>query len=845
MITGSLSFVLDKDHNYNTDFVLYPKSQRQPIFKGNIVDKFYQFTWLSEYGGPLDYTFKRIKQSTNVIGMLEGTSFRVQFKAYDPTNLMNITDDSKITYTWKRDGSVLYELSSMNNLRGSSMLTITSESCTRDISGTYELEATNQFGTAITEPLVIDVINRKYHPFLYKNLVVNGCGEQGLSSWTSDGDITVKTLSTGNRNQWSIPNQVYQVSYFGPYSEEFEFSSNGNETNLNEWFTRTKDSSNFDFNQNSGASYNRWIIKSFHPNLVSTDGFEGGAQSGFFPSWDYLDTYNKNNQLYKLGNIIQQSKTYITREKIKFSIYGGKAKGLTYQDISVSDISGMVDGEYYGVDRLVAHFFAYVGIGISSYKIEYVDGATGAVVEDNAIPISLYKYKVGSLNGKPSFIPQHPNASTLNTYAASSFNNSLRENYARKIKPGTTIQLTPVCYDKTDIRLDFLSENGTTISSTTIPGPTERDIWAVKEKFFVPYYIGNLYGWATNATNQEFQIYSQSYTTIDAVRANGATKDAHTEWIRKYHYPLFDSRWEMFGPNSGPTTLKASDTSDAAKARKEEAIKHYGFGKNFLEQYGNTTIPLWAVEGAGTRYDKGAAAFFGIHRDVVVPKGTRTIRVNIIFNHNSEAMYDANPRLKKWRNQNIYYDVFTKDEPSVKLVEYGNPRCAVTATHLSLHPNNVTISDDYNTYNVNLSGSVWYRELEKLSGGSNAFNTVVPQSYNIDNVTYVASVSEVPPILQLNDLTATPMHIDITTLSGQTNPNALESGSGIPIPLPEPPPPAVVIEPSTGSVDPNIPPAEGGPTGSFDSSSFEPSGSLSNDPSTIIFDSGSNPIGGG
>jgi hypothetical protein len=846
MITGSLSFVLDKDHNYNTNFVLYPKSQREPVFKGKLVDKFYQYTWLSEYGGPTDYTFKRIKQSTNTIGMIEGTAFKVQQKAYDPTNLLNITDDSKITYTWKRDGTVIYELSSMNDLRGSSILEITSESCTREISGVYELEATNQFGTSVSEPMVIDVINRKYHPFLYKNLIVNGCGEQGLGNWTSDGDITVKTLATSNRNQFSIPQQVYQVGYFGPYSEEFEFSSYGNETTLKDWFSRTMDFNNFNFSTNGGAAYNRWIIKNFYPCLVPTDGFAGGAQSGFFPSWDYLDTYNKNNSLYKLGNVIQQSKTYITREKIKFGIYGGKAKGLTYQDISVSDISGMVDGEYYGVDRLVAHFFAYVGIGISTYKLEYVDGSTGAAVEDNMIPISLYKYKVGSLNGRPSFIPQHPNATTLSQYAASSFDTGARDKYARKIKPGTKIALTPVCYDKTDIRLDFISENGTVISSTNIPGPTEKDIWAVKEKFFVPYTIGNLYGWTTNATDQEFTVYSQSYTTIDAIRGVGATKDAHTEWIKKYHYPLFDSRWDMFGPNSSKVTLKASDTDDGAQARKQEAIDHYGFGKNFLEQYGNTTIPLWHIEGAdNSKFDRGAAAFFGIHRDVVVPKGTRTIRVNIIFNHTSEALYDTNPRLKRWRNQTIYYDVFTKDEPSVQLVEYGNPRCAVTATHLSLHPNNVVISEDYNTYSVNVFGSVWYQELMKLSAGANRFSTVVPQSYNLNNLTYTASVSQIPQVLDLNDVTATQMALNLATVLGQTNANALDTGSGIPIPPPEPPPAPVTIEASTGSIDPNIPPAEGGPTGSFDSGSLEPSGSLSNDPNTIIFDSGSNPIGGG
>lgn len=795
MITGSITFLLDKNQNYNTEFRLFPKSERQPLFIGRAVDRFSQTKWLSEYGSSSDYSFKMIKQRTNTIGMLEGTPFKIELRAFDPTNLYNITDDKNIIYSWKKDGSVLFEYNNLNNLKGTSTIIITSESCTRDISGIYELDATNKFGTTTSEQIVIDVVNRKYHPYLYKNLIVNGCGDQGAAAWTTDSDITVRNLSTSNRHQWSIPHAIYHVGDFGPYHAEFDFSGYDNETKLVTWFDQAKVSSVFDINQISWAGYNRWIVKSFPPNLVATDGVAGGAQASFFPSWDYLDAYNKNENLYKLGNIINNSKTYITRDKIKFAIYGGKAKSIAYQDISLVDIAGMIDGDYYGIDKVVAHFFAYVGIGISNYKLEYVDASTGATVEDNLIPISEYKYKVSSLQGRPSFIPLHPSASIYNTFAASSYNDATKAKFSRKIKPGTTISLTPVCYDKTEIRLDFLNENGTVIGSETVPGPTEKDIWAVKEKFFIPYYIGNLYGWTTNATSQEFYIYSQSYTSIDAIRGiddqNKPIKDANAAWIKKYYYQLYDVKWDMFGPNSTQYSITTSDEATNV-GRKNDIIKNFGFDPSFVEKNGTVTLPTWHVEGATmAKFDNGAAAFFGINRDVVVPKGTRTIRVNIVFSHTSEAISDSNPRIKSWRSQTIYFDAFTKDEVSKKTVEYGNPRCAVTAAHLSLHPNYIEISEDYNTYQVNLSGSVWYQELLKLNGGPNTFRSIVSQSYNVDNLRYVASVTSLPQIPSLNGTVFDIIYPDLAIQVNLNNPLLLESGSGAP-----------VIEPQvTGSID--------------------------------------------
>lgn len=742
MITGSVSYLSPIEHNYNTEFKLYPKVRKPPEFISKPIENFTQNTWLSEFTNFSNYKLKRIKTTNNTIGMVEGTSFEIPVYVRDPSNVPNPYSDTNITYVWKKDGAALYEFNATNNLKGTHTITISSESCTRDISGTYELEATNRYGTTVSEPIVIDVINKNYHPFLYKNLVVNGCGELGADGWTLDADIIVKNFSLYNRNQYSIPYELYKAGGASTPTEEFEFSFYQNETSLSKWFNWTKDPNTF---TGSLGDYKKWIIRRYHPCLVATDGLtltNTGPQDSFFPSWNYVDTYNKNSNLFKLNDIIATNKTYISRDKIRFLSLGGKAKTLAYQDVDISDISGMVDGEVYGIDRLVAHFFAYVGIGISNYEIEYIDEYTGQPVKDNTIPTTLFDYKMGIFNEKPTLIPEYNDVNNI-PRLVTDYDEVRRDEYSAKIKKSTKVKIKPVAYDKTTIRLDFINANDNIISSENIQGPTEKDIWAVKEKFFIPYYLGNLYGWHTNATNQVFEFYSQSYTTVDAIRGvDSQFKDINTDWIKRYHYPLLPAE-DLAKPESDLieiTTLSQYQEPDIF----DNIIQEYGFKKSFVQEHGRTKLPYSYTDGAvDSKFDRGASAFFAVQRDVVVPRGTRTIRVNILFSHESEVLYDNNPRLKNWNNQTLYYDFFTRGQSSEKLVEYGNPRCGVTATHLSLHPNNVEVSENYNTYKLELSGSVWSKELERLNN-YNEYNSLASTTTDPSNLTYKYSRSTIP-----------------------------------------------------------------------------------------------------
>lgn len=803
MITGSLQYLKDKNREYFTNFQLYPKSVIEPEILDAPIDVFRQSTWVSSivYDNNVNKYYAVLQnkpQILNTVEMTEGTAFNIKVTAIDPTMLgasNSVYDDKNLQYKWLKNDGILYEYSNINNFKGTNELIITSESCTRDRSGTYRLSVTNikTGGTTLSQPITINVLDLKTHPILYKNLLKNGCGEQDMDGWSKDSDIVTSRFAINSKQDCkSILPEVYQLGA-SEYTSEFKFVLGRINTKLSIWFPKN-------YTPSAGDNdYWRWLLR-FKPMLVPTDGQHNTADQSdyFYPSWNYIDTYNKNNNLVKLGDIIKRSQTYITRNKIKFITYGGKPLATAQQTVNISQASNMVDGKVYGIDSVYAHFFAYVGIGISNYKLEYVDTG-GNVIEDNLIPTTFYKYKLGILNDKPPFIPRHPEEDTLtvdkyqyylwatttdnssknpnyNKVLAKKYSTTNRDKYAVKIKEGTKIQLTPVCYDKTNIMLEFLGDDESVIGSETIPGPTERDIWAIKEKFFLPLHIGNLYGWTTNASDQEFWFYSQSFTTMNAILGVDNNqlqkKDINAEWCKKYYYQHLRSIYDFslpVGYGRGPGTIvtikKPADMANESEAKRNDNLNYidtvvnswYKFNKNFLynEENGITRdgvkISLGSEQGTRDQYDHGAAAFFAVQRDIEIPTGTRFIRATIMFSHASDAMQDENPKIKDWSKQTIYYDVFSKNSVSEQRVDYGNPRCAVTAMHLSLHPNAVIAGEDYNTYQVNLSGSVWDMELKRLES-VNEFNSVVDQSYQLSNLQYRYNTSTMP-VQQLNTYT--------------------------------------------------------------------------------------------
>lgn len=691
MIVSDLKKVKAKNQKYNTEFTLLPIAARTPNFVVEPLDSFQQYTWLTSTTA----SFVQKNISGTKIMMVEGTEFSIMPYVVDLGNIGDVVNDSNVTYVWRRDGSPLYRYNSRNKLKGTKSFYISSSQCRRDISGTYQLEAINQYGSTLSQPFEVDVFNKKKHPALHRNLIYNPSGVKGLDGWTTDPDFKVEEFSLTERNHTSIPQDIYRAGT-SPYTKKFQFSLYSNESRLSSWFSKVMSGSvpgsEFDSSSatpNPWAPYNRWFISNYHPCLVDTDTEGWGNWASFFPSWEYLDKANKNENLYTLDNIINRPKTYFTRDKIKFQVFGGSARSVAYQDIDVTDVASLVDGEAYGVDKLVAHFFAYFGIGISKYAVKYVDYLEYKQ-DDNTLPLVYPTWISGAYapeSTKQVLFPYYyPATQALeNCYCCPEKG---EEGPFVFTKDGEPINITPITEDVTDVKLEFYDELDNLLDSTIIKGPDDRDIWSVKEKFFVPFYLGNTYLWMMDCADEEFRIFNQRYTTMNAIRnvdiPTATDRDINAEWMQAYHYPLYDV------------------------ATGEYRVVN--------------------------KYDLGAAAMFGINVDVVIPKKTRRIRVSVIFNHKSNTIFDSNPTTKQWEDQEIYYDYWTNTKSSERLFEYGNPRCGITAMHLSLHPDTVDISPDYNTYKVPLN-NVWYKRRNELGINDN-FWSVINKSTPVNTLTY-------------------------------------------------------------------------------------------------------------
>lgn len=842
MITSSLNGLKKKIENYNTEFSLYPSITQPPFISIDLVEGFRQYSYADKMVENEGIFFKTIPQTTNKISMLEGTNFLLNPKILDPTNEIDPTDTRDLFFNWTRNGGPLYEINSLNYLRGTGSVMYVN--ATRNLSGIYQLQVSNQYGTATTEELEIDIIDVNNHPFLHKNLLQNTCGTKGTENWIADPDITTRAFTKFGFSRYHYSLDIFPISIppgsgdskkraQGYKPLEFRFQLADNPTRMAINFDQVKNANL----STSDDNWIRWMSTEFHSNIVSSE-YPAGPCAGFFPSPEYLDIANKNDTQYRLGDIIVNNKTYITREKLKFSIYGGKPNSIAYQDVPISDISNIVDGQAYGIDKLYVHFFAYIGAGITRFKTKYVTN-NGEYFEDNQIPVTNEIFTSGSalgyelkapvipfaqadpfvpyteqqmrelilnwsenINGTPivSFrnepvqIANDPDIDfdgiqlswylgkilasgywlgvvrgSGNTYEQ--INNKYRLWFTRldnenavqtpdnkrvkllkiptwlephespelnnensKIKRATSIKLSPVAPfeiepvvdDTTDIRIDFLDENSNTLKSETLKGPTAKDVWAIKEKFFVPFYIANTYWWITNLTTQPIKIFNKTYTTMSAVRANDGRSgqiDLHAGYVKRYHYPAFLNR------------------------RLADAL----WNRVFM-------------------YDRGAAAMFGVSGDFPVPVNTRTIRVNVIFNHTSTVIYDNNPETKGWKQQEIYLDYLTNKESDKRYYEYGMPRCGITAMHMSLHPNRVDVDYKYATYKIP-PGNVWYKHKQYLeSDDMNSFYSVSTKNGGyqgnldeIENLTYRYNIQPDDPITAFTQRIL-PDRLDIATL---------------------------------------------------------------------------------
>lgn len=279
----------------------------------------------------------------------------------------------------------------------------------------------------------------------------------------------------------------------------------------------------------------------------------------------------------------------------------------------------------------------------------------------------------------------------------------------RKIKltPGSTIQITPIVDDTTTVQLQYLSETGTALKTATILGPSNRDLWAIKEKVFFPLTLLPLFEWIELPKpfeiNHPIEVFGQTYTTTQAL------------------LPWFGLNADDYGENS----LGLLTDNLNALTNKGTFVKNQNQWYSFVEvrdrnarflmnnfNLDNIAIPqdnrIKSPFQKRALPDYGAAAMFGVNSNEIIPAGTRAIRVVVEFNHQAKlggegagAYYDSNPELSSWNENTIYSFLFgNKTKKSFRLFEYGNPRCGITKMKLMLVPNNFEISSKYPTYQV-------------------------------------------------------------------------------------------------------------------------------------------------
>lgn len=661
------------------DFELLPQDQVAPSVVSQPVRNFIQYTHLNQAGEPL--SIKTV--DTNIIRVLKNTTIGFSAVVEDPSNTLDPYDTTNLKFVWKVNDSEIYDLSSLNGGKGTSQVYLDGEFVTPAINGEYFLEVSNKFGTTASEKFTIEVIDQELNPLLNKNLIKNSTGNKGVEDWDLADDIIVKQMEDSKgwtQNFASIVNaasvQVQREARDNPsivsydprlkYERPFIYCRSNNYINMNEAWNEVT----FKDNMNRLDS---WGYREYAPQI--TDNEKPWAPfNQFFPSPYTVDEYNGNSGLVNKSSLINDFgtlPTYFTRDKIKFVKDGGKPKSQMSQVVDVSDIADLIDGNVTGINKLNAHFFTYLGTGISKYN-----------------------YVLRDINNTV--------VKTLNTYILDKQNwgfflTNKQFNKYQIPAEVVRIDLEPIVSDIVDVNIDCIGVDGSVLKRETILGPREKDIFAVKERFLISTYVNKLFNAVTNfdlRKDLDVYIFGIKYFTIGApkittvrtgitTRTEIVSKNANTNWLKKY-YP------EYKGP------------MDDWSAQKWET--------------GDFTLK---------GFDRGAAAMFGYNKNIQIPAKTRQIKVTIDFTHNSTAINDANAEpTVNWTDEDIYGEHLEGGG----LYEYNFPKTAVTQTKLLVTTEQPKINSTYPTYYLPIQ-NVWKvqkrlltKDIHDETKGSPVFN---------------------------------------------------------------------------------------------------------------------------
>jgi hypothetical protein len=676
------------------DFRLLPENPSLPLIVSQPIKNFTQFTWVQGYknGMPL---LQEVAINNNIVNMLEGTEFGLAFKTIDPSNINDVNSTTTLSYKWRKDGALLYQLNALNGGVGVNSFLVEAVDGIAELSGKYTCEISNQYGTVETEPVKVNIINPLKHPKLFKNLILNGDGEGGLNGWQGDPDIKINpfidnsiiTNNFGSTRSVGLSTFDYAGYTFGvsnstkgaPY--EFYFSK-ANHSSL--FYPKYRAAYDYDLNfrdieikQKSLALSDGdwWVLAGIVPQIILNEDYNASSNAAFFPGPLWIDMYNKNGFVTGLADELKDyTTTYFTRDKLKFEKFGGKQNAFMAQDVDLTEAADFVDGNVYGVQYITSQFFAYVGAGITRYLITLQTTEGEKTFNYNiADTEDLFNHIFGNIT-TDAFLQPPPNRDVYK-YESDLFKLGTRI----KLLPNSEIKITPIADDVTTITLDFINDAGEILKTETIDGPDETDVWAIKEKVYFPLTLYGIFEFVKPSGNNPITVFGQKYTDTDALA------------------PFFTPA--ALGPLAEGITSTLSDNVRDINAKF--LLRKFPF----REKGGAYPREPFGTSSAKTSYravqDFGAAAMFGVGKTMIVPYKTRSVKVRVEFRHRSEIIRDINPEGKGWKSQEIYLDDNGQSTGrSKRLVEYGTPRCGITKVKFLLVPNELGASDQYATFTL-------------------------------------------------------------------------------------------------------------------------------------------------
>lgn len=584
-----------------------------------------------------DGNYLPVANLNNEVSFLRGTSFTISVTALDPDNQQDRTNISQLKFRWKKNGAYITSVNNLNFFKGVNVITFTEEQSTQEISGTYTLEITNQSGTTITTPLIVNVYNRINNPQLYRNLIRNGTGIEEFEGWAVDGNAAINELYTYAPSYYNFgsimirrgldKNQAGEYLSVQP-TLPFKFdASPGALYGMLPLFKAytSGGATAFSASANSTAGPNvANVFATAPPNIVANENTGSTEAYGcFFPSRPFMDEYNQNSGKVGLQSELREGRTYFSRSPITRQT---EDTATLTQTIDITDLDNFADGLVCGVNRLVGHFFAYVGLGISNYEylIKFQPWA--------GLPDKKLSTLILSFDKLKKLIE----------------NDTISDTDKIDLSQAAEIHIIPKCNDTIDFTFRYVNAFGSTISEETADGPTVDDVFAIKEKTILPLILSKLFTRTCKLPSYALPVRYKGTKRLFQLRSYGEMNDPMAVFLKQ------------------------------------------NFTARFFTEL-NTTKKLFP--------DRGAAAFFGIQKKLYIPTGTRTIEVVVNMRHDSVAygLSEDDSGIHRYDISEVQAEHTT---PPFKFYRSGPPKMGVTQMKLCLYDNEYKRVVGYPSYYI-------------------------------------------------------------------------------------------------------------------------------------------------